>query len=192
VTEVDGSLVERLRRGDATAFDEIYGRLAPRLFAFLARLTRRDAIAQELAQETWLRLATHGRDLPADVNLHAWIFTVARNLYRSYRRWHLVDLDRTRLLALFGSGRTAVQTPHDTAAASETGRRLEQVLAELPVAQREIMLLVAVEGFSPTDAAAIIGVRAETARQRLSRARTQIARRLQTGWTIGTPRRETS
>src|SRR6185295_9789642 len=88
------SVLERLRRGDPTAFDEVYRRFAPGLYGFLSRLARRPAIAEELLQETWLRLARHARALPADVNLNAWLFTVARNLFRSHRRWLLVDLDR--------------------------------------------------------------------------------------------------
>ena len=184
VTEVEAAVLERLRRGDAAAFDEIYARLAPGLFAFLARLVRRAAIAEELAQEAWLRLATHARALPGDVNLRAWLYTVARNLYRSHRRWHLVDLDRTRLLGLFGFARGAGPSPLDATVASETGRRLEQALADLPVAQREVLLLVAAEGFSPVEAAAIIGVRPEAARQRLARARARIARTLEAGWTM--------
>jgi len=81
-------------------------------------------------------------------------------------------------------------SPFDTASASETARRLEQGLADLPVAQREALLLVAVEGFSPVEAATIVGVRPETARQRLSRARAQIARMLEAGWTIREPKEE--
>jgi RNA polymerase sigma-70 factor (ECF subfamily) len=192
VAAVETSVLERLRRGDPAAFDEIYRRFSPGLFGFLCRLTRRPAIAEELLQETWLRLARHARTLPADVNLSAWLFTVARNLFRSHRRWRLVDLDRLRSLRLFtdtpGGGGAS---PFEAAAASETERRLEEALSALPVAQREILLLVAVEGFSPAEAAAIAGVRPEAARQRLSRARALLARVLETGWTMREPNGET-
>src|SRR6185369_8199623 len=97
VAEVDAQVIDRLRGGDPAAFDQVYRRYTPGLYAFLARLARRAAIAEELLQETWLRLATHARALPADVNLAAWLYTVARNLYRSHRRWRLVDVGRLRI-----------------------------------------------------------------------------------------------
>ncbi len=167
----DAELVSRLRRGDASAFDQVYRRHTPGLFAFLARLARRPAVAEELLQETWLRLATHARTLAADTNLRAWLFTVARNLYRSHRRRALLDVDRLR----FWRESAAAPSPLDLAVASQAERRLEAALAALPVAQREILLLVAVEGFSPTQAAEILSLRPEAARQRLRRARAAIA-----------------
>ena len=62
--------------------------------------------------------------------------------------------------------------------ASETGRRIEVALAELPALYREALLLVAIEGMQPAEAAMVCGITPEAMRQRLSRARTAIARRL--------------
>ncbi len=171
-------MVEPLRRGDATAFDEVYRRHTPGLFAFLVRLAGRAAIAEELLQETWLRLATHASTLAGDTNLRAWLFTVARNLYRSHRRRSLLDIDRLRFWRWTSRDRPAAPSPHDLAVTSETERRLEAALASLPLAQREIVLLVAVEGFSPSRAAAVLGLRPEAARQRLRRARAAIGEAL--------------
>jgi RNA polymerase sigma-70 factor (ECF subfamily) len=185
VAEVDAPVIERLRRGDAGAFDEIYRAHTQGLYAFLARLTRRPAVAEELLQETWLRLATHARALPADVNLRAWLFTVARNLYRSHRRWRIVDLERLRLWRAAAVARAAgAPSPHDDAAGRETARRLEDALAALPIAEREMVLLVGVEGFGPSEAAAIAGIRPEAARQRLSRARARLARALEVSFVV--------
>jgi len=188
VAEVDPTLVARLRGGDAAAFDEIYRRFTPGLYAFLGRLAGRAAVAEELLQETWLRLARHARALPADVNLGAWLYTVARNLHRSHRRWRLVDLDRLRLWRAAARAREAgAPSPHDAASARETAQRLEQALAALPLREREVLLLVAVEGFSPAEAAAITGIRPDAARQRLARARARIAAALEATGSIGAP-----
>ena len=168
------ALWERLQRGDASAFDEVYRRHTPGLFAFLARLSGRPAIAEELLQETWLRLATHARGLARDTNLRAWLYTVARNLYRSHRRRALLDLDLLRFWKWAARDESVAPSPHDIVVVSETERRLEAALAALPVAQREILLLVAVEGFSPSQAAEILHLRPEAARQRLRRARAAI------------------
>jgi RNA polymerase sigma-70 factor (ECF subfamily) len=189
---VEGSeVVDHLRRGDATAFDDVYRRYTPGLFAFLTRLAGRSAIAEELLQETWLRLATHARTLARDTNLRAWLFTVARNLYRSHRRRALLDIDRLRFWR-HHPGETAAPSPHDLAVVWQTERRLEAAVAALPVAQREILLLVAVEGFSPTQAAEMLHLRPEAARQRLRRARATIETALQSAWPAKAPEGETS
>ena len=164
----------RLQRGDAAAFDEVYRRYTPGLFAFLARLCGRPPIAEELLQETWVRLATHACGLARDTNLRAWLYTVARNLYRSHRRRALLDLDLLRFWRRASRDQPSTSSPHEMAVASEAQRRLEAAVAALPVAQREILLLVAVEGFSPSQAAAILRLRPEAARQRLRRARAAI------------------
>src|SRR4029450_2073759 len=80
------ALVERLREGDAEAFDDVYAAFNTRLFTFLVRLSRRRDIAEDLLEETWLRLVKHARRLRPDTRLGAWLFTVARNLHVSFSR----------------------------------------------------------------------------------------------------------
>jgi len=74
-------LVARLREGDTGAFDEAYDAYRPRVFAFLLRMTRSRAVAEDLLDETWLRLVRHARRLLPDTRLGPWLFTVARNMY---------------------------------------------------------------------------------------------------------------
>src|SRR5262245_65663621 len=90
MTEMDRddewSLVARLRDGDTGAFDEVYGAYRSRIFAFLLRMSRSRTIAEDLLDETWLRLVRHACSLSPDTRLGPWLFTVARNLYWSHRR----------------------------------------------------------------------------------------------------------
>jgi RNA polymerase sigma-70 factor (ECF subfamily) len=186
------ALLEQLRRGDGSAFDEVYRHYTPSLFAFLARLAGRAAIAEELLQETWLRLATHARTLAPDTNLRAWLFTVARNLDRSHRRRVRLDLDLLRFWKWASREQPSPPSPHDLAVLSEAERRLDAALTSLPLAQREILLLVAVEGFSPSHAAEILNLRPEAARQRLRRARAAVGAALETASPLRSPEGETS
>ena len=57
------ALVERLRLGNADAFDDVYAAFNTRLFTFLVRLSRRRDVAEDLLEETWLRLVKHARRL---------------------------------------------------------------------------------------------------------------------------------
>jgi RNA polymerase sigma factor (sigma-70 family) len=171
-------LVERLRNGDPSAFDAVHDAFNARLFNFLARLSNRRDVAEDLLEETWLRLVTHARRLKPDTHLGPWLFTVARHLYASYCRARLVeDSYAEGLIGLWPSG-SPRPSPLDAAEASEAQRRVAAALSALPARYREALLLVAVEGLRPVEAAQVCGVTPEAMRQRLSRARDLLARRL--------------
>jgi RNA polymerase sigma factor (sigma-70 family) len=183
--ESELALVARLRAGDAAAFDVVHERFNARLFNFLTRLSRRRDVAEDLLEETWLRLVHRSAALHPDTRLGPWLFTVARNLYVSYRRSRLVeDSHAGGLIGLWPFG-SPTPSPFESTAASEAERRVEAALGTLPVAYREALLLVAVEGLRPAEAAAACGITPEAMRQRLSRARALMARSIED---IGAPR----
>jgi RNA polymerase sigma-70 factor (ECF subfamily) len=173
------ALVERLRRGDPNAFDDVYAAFNTRLFTFLVRLSRRRDVAEDLLEETWLRLVKHAQRLGADTRLGPWLFTVARNLHVSYLRSRMLeDSAASSLIALwpFSLERSS---PFEAAAASELERRIERALAAMPAASREVLLLVGVAGLDPSDAADICGITPEALRQRLHRARETLSKMLE-------------
>lgn len=177
--ETEQALVERLRRGDEAAFDAVYDAFNLRLFTFLLRLTRRHHVAEDLLEETWLRLVKHAHRLHADTRVGAWLFTVARNLHVSYVRSRLIEDSATAgLMTLwpFSIDRTS---PFEATAASELERRIERALASLPTASREVLLLIGVAGLDHADAADVCGITPEALRQRLRRARVMLAQALE-------------
>ena len=170
--ESERALVGRLRAGDPAAFDVVFETYNRRLFAFLARLTRRSAWAEDLVEETWLRLVAHAERLDPDTRLGPWLFTVARNLHTS--AWRASRLDAVLASGgLFDERTAAAQSasPFEVAAADQLQQRIERALLSLPAPDREVLLLVGVEGFTPSEAAEICGIAPEALRQRLSRAR---------------------
>jgi RNA polymerase sigma-70 factor (ECF subfamily) len=172
------ALVDRLRRGDAGAFDEVYDAFNGRLFTFLVRLSRHRDVAEDLLEETWLRLVTHAVRLRPDTRLGAWLFTVARNLYFSYNRSRL--LEDSAAASLIGLWPIVAErsSPFESAAASELEARIERALATLPLSSREVLLLVGVAGLDHADAADVCGITPDALRQRLHRARVALARAL--------------
>ena len=117
--------------------------------------------------------------LQRKASVPAWLFTVARNLHASYCRSRLLEDSRAGdLIGLWPSG-TPAPTPFDVAESSEVQRHLANAFASLPTIYREALLLVAVEGMHAADAAEICGVTAEAMRQRASRGRALLARRLE-------------
>ena len=176
--ECELDLVRRLKAGDRAAFDIVYDEFNARLFNFLARLMRDRDRAEDLLEETWLRLVANAGRLQADSHLGPWLFTVARNLYVSHCRSRMLEE------ASVGDGiglwpAAPVTSPFEETAASELEERLEAALASLPPLYREVLLLIAIEGLEPSEAAEICGVSAATMRQRLKRARDLMARRLE-------------
>ena len=171
-------LVGGLRAGDPAAFDAVYDTLNARVFSFLARLSNSRDVAEDLTEETWLRLVAHAPRLQPDTRLAPWLFTVARHLHASYRRSRLLeDSHAPGLLGLWPSG-APTPSPLQAAEANETQRRITTALASLPFLYREALVLVAVEGLASGEAAAVCGITAEAMRQRLSRARALLARAL--------------
>ena len=172
--------MSRLRAGDADAFDAVYAESKnTRLFAFLARLSRNRATAEDLLEETWLRLVSHAERLREDSQLGAWLFTVARNLYVSYCRSRMLeDVHALDSIGLWPSG--CPSSPFEETAGHELGVRLEAALAELPLQYREALLLVAgIEGLTPSQAAQVCGVSGEAIASALE-PRTRDARRTAT------------
>jgi RNA polymerase sigma-70 factor (ECF subfamily) len=174
-TDSDLALVVLLRHGDPAAFGRVYEAYGPRIFRFLARMCGQKDVAEDLYQETWIKLAIHARRLEDDTDLGAWLYTVARNLARSERRTQSV---RPPSEEIPGDAPHAGASPFDWALASETQRRLERALAELPGPLREVLLLVVVEGVEPERAAAILDLTPDALRQRLSRARAKLTEAL--------------
>jgi RNA polymerase sigma-70 factor (ECF subfamily) len=177
--ESELDLVARIRAGDAGAFDAIHAEYNGRLFNFLARLSRRREVAEDLLDETWLRFVDRAHKLRPDTRLGPFLFTVARNLYVSYcRSRQLEDSQTAEAIGLWPLG-TPGPSPYESTVARETGQLIDEALAALPAAHREALLLVAVEGMKPAEAAVVCGITPEAMRQRLSRARAAIARHLQ-------------
>ncbi len=162
--------VDGLRNGHAVTFDAVYAHFGPRVFAHLLRLTGRRELADDLAQTTWLQIARASSRLPADTRLGPWIFTIARNAWRSERRaaW----LSARRWLELIkGFEPDEVRTPDEIHAGEELTVRVSKAVTRLSPAFREAVLLVGAQGLEPAEAAMVVGISAEAFRQRLSRAR---------------------
>lgn len=176
--ECELALIARLRQRDAIAFDQVHDAFNARLFNFLARLSGSREVAEDLLEETWLRLVARAPQLRPDTRLAPWLFTVARNLHVSYRRSRAIeDSHAAGLIGLWPSG-SPTPSPFESASALQIEQRLESALGALPVSCREALLLIAIEGQSTAEAAAVCGISPDAMRQRLSRARALLARKL--------------
>jgi RNA polymerase sigma-70 factor (ECF subfamily) len=138
--------------------------LIPALRRFARALSRDAETADDLVQDTLLR-ALRAEHLFHGGDLRSWLFTILLNLDRNRRR----GLSRRPTLAVIDDVDPAGEPGSDG-----TARDIERGLALLPVEQREVLLLVGLEGMSYREAAEVQGVPIGTVMSRLSRARTTL------------------
>ena len=162
-------LIDQLKSGDPAAFEAIYARERTAVYAFLVRLSGDTNVAADLFQNVWLKLARHAARLRCDTRIRAWLLTVARHEFISYRRAQALDL--SRLLAL---DRPAATLEPGDARLSE----LAVALARLGDRDREVLLLTSLEGLDVDQAAQTLDVSSTALRQRLSRARRRLSEAL--------------
>ena len=138
----------------------------PRLRRYARALTRNAVRADDLVQETLVRALSKGHLWQPGTDLRAWLFTIMHNqnvneIRRAIRDDATVDLENC----------SAILTARTDPTASRQLRELDHALAQLPEEQRQVILLVGLEGMSYEDAAAILDVPIGTIRSRLSRGR---------------------
>ncbi|MCB9560405.1 MAG: sigma-70 family RNA polymerase sigma factor [Kofleriaceae bacterium] len=161
--------VDGLRHGQPASFDAVFAAYRGRVFGYLARMTGRRDLAEDLTQEVFLRLARAARGLRSDTRLRAWLFTVAHNVLVSHAR--AAKATATLAAELAERPISTGRTPYETLAATLTQLKVEAALAALPAGYREVVLLVAIEGMPAADVGAALSLTPAAVRQRLSRAR---------------------
>lgn len=172
-------LVDGLRQGDPASYRKALRTYGDSIYTFLLRLSGRRDVAEDLFQETWLALARHASRLSADTNLAAWLFTVARNAYRSHRRWVWLDAVHWAVDGTEPALVSSAPTPEEHAVAGETAVALDRALSRLRQPDKEVLLLVGLQGVDSSEIPGILGIGQEAFRQRLSRARKALSAELE-------------
>jgi RNA polymerase sigma-70 factor (ECF subfamily) len=137
----------------------------PRLRRYARALTRDAARADDLVQETLTRAVQKQHLWQPGTDLRAWLFTIMHNQNVNQVRRGMRD----SAIDLETCSQTLVATTDPTA--SRQLRELERALGELPEDQRQVILLVGLEGMSYEQTAAALNIPVGTVRSRLSRGR---------------------
>lgn len=147
--------------GDDSRFAAVYGGLAPRLRLFLLRLSKSRTTADDLLQETFLRIHRARASFAVGARALPWSYAIARSVYIDHVRARAV---RKESLADQGDAMpgTDVADAKDAdgealAIARETADVVSAILDKLPVNQREAFILLRYEGMSVADASRILG-----------------------------------
>jgi RNA polymerase sigma-70 factor (ECF subfamily) len=176
VDEVDlDDVLRRAQRHDAAALSRLVTLYAPRVYGLLYRLTGHRETAEDLLQETFLRVVRSIGRYEHTGRFEAWLFRIAANLARDRARHE----KRTDELGLGAGGHEEVRTeeravgvsdPAQRLAETEVGQRLAEAVQRLPRADREIILLRHYSGLSFREIARLLDIPLGTALARAHRA----------------------
>lgn len=150
---------------DREAFRELFQYFAPRLKMFFLRRSRDNGSAEDLTQETMLRIWHHAAQFdPSRATPAAWVFGIARNLrtdtLRREARRSSPELDLPEPSAPDG-------TPEDAAIHAQQEARLRQALGQLPAAQRDAVLTAYLCSLSHQESNRTLGIPLGTLKSRL-------------------------
>jgi RNA polymerase sigma-70 factor (ECF subfamily) len=165
----DQALMEALRAGDPAAFQVLYERHHRPVFAFLLRSLGDRRTAEDLLQETFLRVFARREAYRPTAAFRTWLFTIARNLLidRFRRVRGHTEVNGTPALETVPS---PVTSPLERAEARELAERIEAAVRQLPPSQREILLLSRFAGLDHHEVAQVTGASPEAVRVALHRA----------------------
>jgi len=183
----NSDLIQKKGRMDPRAFDDLYNKYRVSVYSLACYLTQNQREAEDLFQETWLRVVQNLHKTSNMRDLKAWIFTITANLYRDELRKkrirrlfflqksitsdHRVERSNSKL----GSGKLNTT--------SETNRvdmcmAISQAMADLPDRQRLIFVLKEIEGFKHSEISEILGLPVGTIKSQMHRAVKRLQRNL--------------
>jgi len=170
MTESDASLVARVRLGDAAAFEVLMRRhFRAAYLVALARVGER-ADAEDVCQEAFLRSWERIHECREPERFAAWLVRIVRNTALNRREY--LDVRTSELLD--DSTAAAPSRTDQRAETLELRDTLQRALVQLPVVQREVVLMHDVEGWQHADVAARLGISALMSRRHLSDARKRL------------------
>lgn len=171
----DTDLMIRLARGEDRALDVLMSRWGDRVIAFLFRMTGRRDVAEDLAQETFLKLyQARGRYKPTGA-FSTWLFAIAANLSRNHARWlrrhPTILMDDADGDVPFPEPTDPSRAPDGTAIGHEISDKVNRAVLALPLDLREALTLLVHEDLGYADIASIVGCTTKAVETRIYRAR---------------------
>jgi RNA polymerase sigma-70 factor, ECF subfamily len=176
----DAQLLEHYTSGNEAAFHEIVSRYKNSLYAFLKQFLNRQDLVEDVFQETFLQLFTSRESFDTSRPLRPWLFTIAANKARdSLRKWQRTpaipigtiadsqDLSFDEVLNAIASDNN---TPTGELEKDENSQKVKEIIADMPVNLREILLLAYFKGFSYKQIADILSIPIGTVKSRLHTA----------------------
>jgi len=182
----DEQLIRALAQSDENALRLLVDRYSPSIYRFSVRYTGDESLAEDVAQEVFLRLFLHAKKYTAGRSFKTWLFTIVRNVsidlarpysHRKSSSSHFGDdparEDFTSELIVNGS-----PTQEDRMAARERQQMMVELLQDLPEKQRAAIILKYYEEMSTKEIAVVLGKSVSSVESLLARAKQNLAKLL--------------
>lgn len=182
----EARIVTQALAGSQSAFEQIVRRYQRPIIALIARMTGDWALAEDLAQETFVKAFRSLAAFDTTRRLSSWLFRIAHNTAIDAMRRNRpaqAALDPGAPASLDAAPEPAIPPEPDPIERRELGNALEAALAELRPAERAAIVMRYENGLSFDEIGTVLGVPEVTARSHVHRARKELARRLTaSGW----------
>ena len=174
----DDALMLAYAAGDAAAFEQLYARHRGKLYRYLQRQLRDNAVADELFQDVWQRVIASRSGWKPDAGFATWLYTIAHHRlgdhWRSLKHRPSAPADADERMARVADP----DTPERVLSEFERRRQLQLALDDLPEEQREVLLLRLEQELTLEEIGDITGVGRETVKSRLRYAMDKLRARL--------------
>lgn len=167
----EAELIERACDGDEDAIRALYERHSPRVYAVVRRIAGSDDVAEDWAQEAWIRAIRALPGFRGDARFSTWLHRIAVNAALQGRRRRKSRKEREEPL----DPRLPAETRRGDALLRE---RLEEAVDRLPEGMREVLILHDVEEFTHEEIGERLGIAAGTSKSQLYKARVKLRRTL--------------
>ena len=178
----DEVLIKRFQDGDEESFNELVSRYKDPLFNYVARMLKDRVYAEDIVQETFVRVYRNRNRYQQIAKFSTWIYTIAINLTKTeLRRQNL-----RRFFSLSGSADSgkSFELPdtkinlEKSAEDTIVGERIKGAIDELPKTFREVIILRDIQELSYEEISKIVGVPLGTVKSRVNRGRTRLQKML--------------
>jgi len=187
--KIEAQFLERLKRGDVTAFETLVNERSGEIYGLLYRLTENVDEARDLTQETFLRAFQSIGHFRGDSDIRTWIYRIAINQARNRWRWWrrrkrdlTVSIDANESKShelLLANLKAPTADPETDALSRERERLLRKALGTLKTVYREAVILRDIEGFAYEEIAMTLDISVGTVKSRLARGRQELKRKLE-------------
>lgn len=170
----EAQLIRQACEGEGPAVRALYERYSPRVYAVVRRIAGDDDLAQDYAQEAWIRAIRALPTFRGDSRFSTWLHRIAVNSALQALRKADTRVKRRQPMP-----------EADTLAAPHVGgdsllkRRLEGAMSELPEGMRQVLILHDIEGYTHDEIGNMLGVTPGTSKSQLFKARVKMRAQLQ-------------
>lgn len=178
----DEELIARFQQGDEKAYIELVNRYQDRLMVFVYRFVNDMTQAEDIVQDTMVKLYTHRHFYKEIAKFSTWIYTIAGNLakteLRKKKRRKVTSLSQMGLDDKDYDLPAVIEDTDEAVQGQYTEERLQQALLDLPLHFRTVVIMRDIQELSYEEISKIVDVPLGTVKSRINRARLQLQKAL--------------